>query len=224
MSTRAPLPLTDAEPHGFIYLGFHADKPQKAPIYHQTAPRREAADRLTEAAKEFEQRPDVHSVRVFRARLIPPLRGAPRHDLAMLIRTTRPDDLDRVRNSSAVKALAGTEILIGTNAARIGETEANRDAIFLFNHFTASGGTDPVDTWLGLTDWYTSTIDVDNSTALRPVDNSAEFAIINYVRLPSGPLRLLLNQLLRPSFHRVVRGTLKRNQMRSLPGFYRMIT
>lgn len=223
MSTRTPLPLIEPEPYGFIYLGFQADKPQKAPLYHQSASRRQAATRLVEAAKELDQRPEVFSARVFRTHLVPPLSGAPRHDLAMLIRTTQISNLGEVRNGDVVKALGGTEVIVGSNAARIGETEADEHAVFLFNHFTVAGDADPVEAWLGLTDWYTSTIGVDNSTALRPADDRSEFALVNYARLPSTPPLFLLNQLLRPSFHRVVRGTLKHHQMHALPGFYRMI-
>lgn len=223
MNTRAPLPLIKPEPYGFLYLGFQAEEPQKAPIYHQSSSRRQAAARLIEAAKELDQRPEVFSTRVFRTHLVPPLSGAPRHDLAMLIRTTEIVNLEKVRTSDAVRALGGTEVIVGSNAARIGDTEADENADFLFNHFTMTGDADPVEAWLGLTDWYTSTIGVDNSTALRPIDDGSEFALVNYVRLPSNPPRFLLNQLSRPSFHRIVRGTLKRNQMRALPGFYRMI-
>ena len=223
MSTRAPLPLIEPEPYGFLYLGFQADAPQKAPLYHQSASRRQTATRLIEAAKDLDKRPEVFSARVFRTHLVPPLAGAPRHDLAMLIRTTTIENLVDVRNDETVRALGGTELIVGSNAARIGDTEADESAVFLFNHFTVAGDADPAEAWLTLTDWYTSRIGVDNSTALRPVDDGSEFALVNYVRLASNPPSFLLNQLLRPSFHRIVRGTLKRNQMRALPGFYRMI-
>ncbi|MEV4161869.1 hypothetical protein [Nonomuraea dietziae] len=215
-------PFADPEPHGFIYLGFHADKPQKSPLYHQTPTRRREATRLVEAAKAISRRPDVHSVRVFRALLIPPMSGAPRHDLAMLIRTAQTDDLDHIRQTEEIKGLDGEEILAGLNAARIGETEADLDATFLFNHFAMTGEADPEAAWRSLTGWYTSKIGVDNSTALRPT-GSSRFALVNYVRLPTAPPLFLLNQILRPSFHRVVRGTLKTNGMRALPGFYRMV-
>lgn len=72
-------------------------------------------------------------------------------------------------------------------------------------------------------DWYTSKLGVDNSTALRPTAGGSRFGLVNYVRLPSAPPRFLLGQLLRPSFHRVVRGTLRRNRMQALPAFYRMV-
>lgn len=217
------LPLTEPETCGFLYLAIQCGRPGKMPIYRQTATRRRGESRLTEAAQQLEKQPDVASVRVFRTQLVPPIPGAPRHDLALLIRTPSIDQLDSVRANTTVRALGGTELLAGANAARIGDTESDPDAHFLLNHFTVDGDADPVEAWLGLTNWYTATMRVDNSTALRASDGNAQFPLVNYVRLPSAPAPFLLNQLRRPSFHRVVRGTLKRNRMRALPGFYRMI-
>ncbi|RAW12510.1 hypothetical protein [Phytoactinopolyspora halophila] len=141
----------------------------------------------------------------------------------MLIRTAAIKDLDHTRHSDEVEALGGTEVIAGSNAARIGHTEADEAATFLLNHFTVAGAADPVKVWRGLTDWYTSKIGIDNSTALLAVDSRSPFALVNYVRLPSNPPAFLLNQLLRPSFHRIVRSALKNHQMRALPGFYHMI-
>ncbi|NDL59496.1 hypothetical protein [Phytoactinopolyspora mesophila] len=216
-------PLATPEPHGFIYLGFQADQAPKGPHYRATPRRRQQALHLIEAAQSLERWPSIASVRVFRTHLVPPLPGAPRHDLAMLLRTATVKDLAEVRNVAEVKALGGTEVLVGTNAARIGNTEADEESIFLLNHFTVAGDANPVEVWRGLTDWYTSKIHVDNSTALRSVDAHSPFALVNYVRLPANPPSFLVNQLLRPSFHRVIRAALKEHQMRALPGFYRMI-
>lgn len=221
MNDADALAFADPEPYGFIYLGFTAQY-QKAPLYRQTPQRREAASGLLEAAEVILDLPDVDSVRVFRAHLVPPLDGAPRHDLAMLIRTTSQDNLEQVRQRKQVKDLGGQEVLVGHNAARFGHTESDDNAVFLFNHFTVTGDADPVQAWLGLTKWYVSKIRVDNSTALRAT-GTVDFPLVNYARLPSKPPAFLLNQFLRPSFHRVVRGTLRHNDMQAFPGFYRML-
>ncbi len=223
MSTPAARSLREPETHGFIYLGLHSKQRSLAPLYQQTKTRHDAAARLIKTATRLEKEPEVTTVRVFRTHLVPPLPHAPRHDLALLVRTENVADIARVRESETVKALAATELILGTNAARIGDTESDDTGHFLFNHFTVTGTADPVEAWLGLTDWYTAIMGVDNSTALRALDETSRFPLVNYVRLPTAPAVFLLNQLRRPSFHRVVRGTLKSRQMRSLPGFYRMI-
>lgn len=214
--------FAEPEQHGFIYLGLTVEGPQRTPVYRWSRRRRDEADRLVAAAALLEERPDVASVRVFRARLVPPLAGSLRHDFAVLIRTVRMEDIEQVRASDEVSALDGDEILIGENAARFGDTESDTRATFLLNHFMVDGAADPVEAWKGLTDWYASTLRVDNSTALRAV-RSSDVPFINYVRIPASPPVFLLNQVLRPSFYRIVRKTLKRNGMRPLPGFYSVI-
>lgn len=218
-----PLPqFTEPEPHGFIYLGFQAEPAQRSPVYSRTPGRQRAATRLVRAVPALLRRPDIVSVRVFRAVFIPPLPGAPRYDLALLIRTTRVDHLETVRTCDEVSALDGEQILAGVNAARIGDTEARTDGTFLLNHFTAAPGTDAEAVWRSVTGWYTTKTGVDNSTALRPTGASS-FALVNYARLPAGPLRFLSGQLTRPSFHRFVRATLDAGGMRALPAFHRLV-
>ncbi|MEU9508034.1 hypothetical protein AB0D32_17350 [Micromonospora sp. NPDC048170] len=221
--TPFPLPpFTDPEPHGFIYLGFQAEPAQRLPVHTRTPLRRREAARLVQAVPALARRADVASVGVFRALFIPPLPGAPRYDLAMLIRTRRADQLDIVRTCDEVSVLKGRQVLTGVNVARIGDTEARADGAFLFNHFTAASDTDTEAVWRSLTGWYTAKTGVDNSTALRPTGPSP-FALVNYARLPAGPFRFLCGQLARPSFHRFVRATLDAHGMRALPAFHRLV-
>ncbi|HYN95056.1 MAG TPA: hypothetical protein VES42_14500 [Pilimelia sp.] len=140
----------------------------------------------------------------------------------MLIRTMQLDQLQTVRTCDEVSALAGEHILAGVNVARIGDTEARTDGAFLFNHFTAAPDTDAEAVWRSVTGWYTSKTGVDNSTALRPIGPSS-FALVNYARLPAGPIRFLAGQLTRPSFHRFVRATLDAHGMRALPAVHRLV-
>lgn len=218
MSQHPAPAFTAPEPHGFLYLGFQAEPRQRLPFYRQTSGRRSHAVRLVAAADAIGRRPDVVSVRVFRAVLIPPLPGAPRYDLVMLVRTTWVEQLGATPAWDEIAALDGEVILAG----RIGETEAGGRGAFLFNHFSAGSGADPVGVWRSLTGWYTRKTGVDNSTALRATEPS-QFPFVNYARLPAGPVPFLVNQLARPSFHKVVRAALDANDLRALPAFHRLI-
>ena len=222
MPSNTPLPLVAPETSGFLLVGVNSSSPPKLPLVRWNRRRRQLAAQVVAAAGSLESREDVAYVRVFRSRILPPLHGMPRHDLTLLIRTSSPADVAAVRESDTLTGFDTTTLLAGSNAAKIGETESSGKGDFLLNHFTTDGDLDPIDAWLGLTDWYTTAIGVDNSTALRG-DSASQFPLVNYVRLPSSPPAFLVNQLLRPSLHRVVRGTLKRSRMRALPGFYRMI-
>ena len=217
-----PPQFTEPEPYGFLYLGFQAEPAQRSPVHTRTPRRQQAAAQLVRAVPALVRRADVVSVRVFRAVFIPPLPGAPRYDLAMLIRTTSVDHLQTVRACAEVSALAGEQMLAGVNAARIGDTEARSEGAFLFNHLTAAPDTDAEAVWRSLTGWYTARTGVDNSTALRPIGPSA-FALVNYARLPVGPVRFLFRQLRRPSFHRFVRATLDAHGMHALPAVHRLV-
>ncbi|GIJ78740.1 hypothetical protein SAMN05443287_1164 [Micromonospora phaseoli] len=218
-----PLPqFAEPEPYGFIYLGFQAEPAQQRPVYARTPNRNRTAARLVQAVPALTRRPDVVSVGVFRAVFIPPLPGVPRYDLAMLIRTVGVDQLETVGTCDQVSALDGEQILAGVNVARLGDTEARTDGTFLFNHFTAAPDTDAEAVWRSLTGWYVTKTGVDNSTALRPT-RASSFALVNYARLPTGPIRFLAGQLGRPSFHRFVRATLDAHGMRALPALHRLV-
>jgi hypothetical protein len=73
-----------------------------------------------------------------------------------------------------------------------------------------------LEAWESLTGWYTTKTGVDNSTLLQPI-GEAPYAFVNYVRLPRGPVRFMLDQLIRPSFHTFVRTKLRANGMVALP-------
>lgn len=221
--TRYPPPrFATPEPHGFIYLGISAEPAQRLPVHTFTPRRRREAARIMAAVPALARRPDVAAVNLYRAVFIPPLPGTPRHDLAVLVRTVRVDQLDTVGACEELSALGGEQLLAGVNVARIGDTEARTDGTFLFNHFTAGADADAEAVWRSLTGWYTGKIGVDNSTALRPT-GASPFTLVNYVRLPAGPVPFLAGQLARPSFHRFVRGTLDAHGMRALPACHRLV-
>jgi hypothetical protein len=73
-----------------------------------------------------------------------------------------------------------------------------------------------VEAWENLTGWYTAKTGLDDSTLLRPI-GEAPYAFVNYVRLPRGAVRIMLDQILRPSFHTFVRGSLRANGMVAMP-------
>jgi hypothetical protein len=85
----------------------------------------------------------------------------------------------------------------------------------LFNHFTAEDPERALEAWEGLTGWYITKTGVDNSTLLQPI-GEAPYTFVNYVRLPRGPVRFMLDQLIRPSFHTFVRTKLRANGMVAL--------
>jgi hypothetical protein len=203
-------------PYGYIYAGMTVDPPGRAPFVRGSAKRDEALEKLKSVAGQLEALDEVVRATVYRAVLIPPIAGAPRFDVTVLLETTSPEEIDGVRSSEAFERLGADFVMAARNTRRIGATEQNLSGTFLFNHFTAEDPERALEAWESLTGWYTTKTGVDNSTLLQPI-GEAPYAFVNYVRLPRGPVRFMLDQLTRPSFHTFVRTKLRANGMVALP-------
>jgi hypothetical protein len=203
-------------PYGYIYAGMTVDPPGRAPFVRKSARRDEALENLKSVAGQLEALDEVVRAKVYRAVLIPPIEGAPRFDVMVLLETTSPEKIDGVRYSEAFERLGADFVMGARNTRRIGDTEQNFSGTFLFNHFTAEDPERALEAWESLTGWYTTKTGVDNSTLLQPIGESP-YAFVNYVRLPRGAVRFMLDQLSRPSFHTFVRTKLRANGMVALP-------
>jgi hypothetical protein len=203
-------------PYGYIYAGMTVDPPGRAPFVRRSARRDEALEKLMFVADQLEALDEVVRATVYRAVLIPPIEGTPRFDVTVLLKTTSPEEIDGVQTSEAFERLGADFVMGARNSRRIGDTEENLSGTFLFNHFTAEDPERALEAWESLTGWYTTKIGVDNSTLLQPI-GEAPYAFVNYVRLPRGPVRFMLDQLIRPSFHTFVRAKLRANSMVALP-------
>jgi hypothetical protein len=203
-------------PYGYIYAGMTVDPPGRAPFVRGSARRDEALEKLKTVAGQLEALDEVVRATVYRAVLIPPIEGAPRFDATVLLETTSPEEISDVQTSEPYKQLEADFVMPARNTRRIGDTEENMSGTFLFNHFTAEDPERALEAWEGLTGWYTTKTGVDNSTLLQPT-GEAPYAFVNYVRLPRGPVRFILDQLTRPSFHTFVRTKLRANGMVALP-------
>jgi hypothetical protein len=203
-------------PYGYVYVGMTVDPPGRAPFVRRSAKRDEALEKLKIVAGQLEALEEGVRATVYRAVLIPPIEGAPRFDVTVLLETTSPEEIDGVQTSEPYRQLDADFVMGARNTRRIGDTEENLSGTFLFNHFTAEDPERALEAWEGLTGWYTTKTGVDNSTLLQPIGESP-YAFVNYVRLPRGAVRFMLDQLSRPSFHTFVRTKLRANGMVALP-------
>ena len=203
-------------PYGYIYAGMKVDPPRHAPFVLRSSKRDDALEEYESLARQFETLGEVIRATVYRAVLIPPIEGVPRCDVIVLIETTSPEAIAEVQNSNPYERLNADFVMRARNTRRIGDTEKTLSGTFLFNHFTAEDPVGAVEAWESLTGWYTSKTGVDNSTLLQPI-GEAPYAFVNYVRLPRGPVRFLLDQFTRPSFHTFVRARLHANGMVAMP-------
>jgi hypothetical protein len=216
-TTRYPPPsFSEPLPGEYLYAGWTVDPPRHGPIVRRSARRDRVLDRCRALAHDAKTLDGVADATVFRAVLIPPLKGIPRFDVTLLLRATTPEVLAQVRSLRPWQQANADFVMTARNTRRIGDTQRTRSASFLFNHFSADDPAGSVRVWEELAGWYTAKVGVDNSTLLQPT-SQAPYALVNYVRLPHGATRFLLAQLSRPSFHTYVRRTLRDNGMVALP-------
>lgn len=225
MTTQDPpyprAPFRPPSTSGFLYVGLSVDPP-RLPLVRSSRTREDAVGACLAAGAALAERSDVLRTTVFEAVLMPPLEGAPRFDVTMLIETDGPESLGDVGGAAEVGAVGAELVMPAVNPTRIGTTEDPLEGVYLFNHFRADDADTAVRVWEDLAGWYIAKVGVDNSLPLRAVGPSP-FPFVNYARLPGRAVPFLLNQLLRPSFHRFVRRRLREHGMTALPVLYRPV-
>jgi hypothetical protein len=197
--------------------------------------------RLKQLARQFEQVERVQRVTVYDAIGMPPLERLPgvrehadsirvaRFDIAVLVETDSPAAALEVQREPAFAALLEAlrrqarqmHILVGRNARRVGDVDKTRPGTFLFNHFVAPDPEVALELWDFLAGWYATETGLDNSTLLVPADGMAsDYALVNHARWDAHPLRVFLEQVLKPSFRRFVLANLAANHVIAMPVLY----
>ncbi|MGH3264276.1 MAG: hypothetical protein ACRDNS_20035 [Trebonia sp.] len=218
---------------GYLHIGA-AVAPPVGPPFVRRDPRRTALlDRLKHIAADIERSPEVRSVTVYRAVLVPPAgRTTPhpaRFDVAVLIETSSPEVLDEVRGSEPYRQLLAAITAVTTDvhamAARclrsLGEVDRRRPGLFLFNHFTAPHAEAATGLWEHLAGWYVAETGLDNSTLLAPI-GASDYVFVNHARWDKSLPRFALEQFSKKTFRSYVRANLKANQVVAMPVLYRL--
>ena len=200
----------------FLYAGWAVDPPMRLPFVRRSDERARMIARCCEYAGRAEMRTGTISATVLETEVMPPLPGAPRYDVLMLLRVHPQQEL--AREAAEIRDLAPDFMMTAWNSRRIGDTDRIHDATFLFNHFVAQRSDAAMAGFEQVAGWFPDKLGVDNTTLLQPEDQeTAPYAFVNYVRLPSGARRFLLGMLIRPSFHTHVRRVLRAHHMQALP-------
>lgn len=218
-SAYRPTPaFTEPLPHGYLYLGTSVDPRRRGPFVRPSAQRAAVLERYKSLARQLTALDEVVNATVYETVLMPPLPAIPQFDVITLVETTSPEALTHVHAAPPCSDLDTDLTLTARNIKRFGDTDNDPTATFLFNHFTADDGQVAADVWPTLAGWFADHTGIDNSTALQPTGQTP-YALINYARIPDGPVRFLLSQFTKPSFYRAVRARLRNNNMTSLPLF-----
>ena len=229
---------------GYIYLAAAVRPPGRIPLVLPSTQRSRLLRHLKELARGVERLDEVVKATVFRAIVMPPTarfssylkqRGDSIHlanfDVVVLLQTTSPAAARKVQATPAygalVQALQSQAEVVRTitarNAKRIGDVDTSRKGLFLFNHFAADDPDVMLQLWDYLAGWYAVETGLDNSVAMIPVNGeTSDYAIVNWARWDTSPLRHFWSQLSKKSFWRYVTANLEANRAASMPIYHRL--
>ena len=238
----APVALGPPSTRGYLYVGASVH-PGRVPLVLPHAERSALLVRLKELAHRLARSGAALAATVFRAVVIPPttrispyLRQqgaavlAPRFDVAVLIETESPAAARALQGTPDLTALLDAargnartvHVLAARNAKRFGEVDASASGLFLFNHFVADDPQVALELWDHLAGWYATETGLDNSLLLAPLEGErSAYALVNHARWDAGPVRLLWEQLTKPTFRRFVLANLEANRVGAMPVLYR---
>lgn len=187
----------------FIYLAWNIDLSTRGPFVKASKQRLGYQQRLIDLAQELRNE-GITTAHPLEIRVIIPVRGGPRYDLALLVHGNEQMQDELVARTAALGLPEPELALTGRNSGRISDTEA-REGEILLNHFAGDvPSSDAVEVWKSVADWYARVLNVDNSTLIE-FTSGAPYLIMNYAVLPGRVAPFLAGQILRPSFHRLVR-------------------
>ncbi|HEV8581992.1 MAG TPA: hypothetical protein VGX68_23220 [Thermoanaerobaculia bacterium] len=229
---------------GYIYVAAAVRPPGRFPFVLPSRRRSRLLVQLKKLAHQLGRSDEVVRATVFRAIVMPPTgrfssylkqRGASIHlanfDVAVLIQATSPAAARRVQTTPAYDALMQAlrsqaktvRTIVARNARRIGDVDTSRKGLFLFNHFAADDVGIMLQLWDYLAGWYAVETGLDNSVAMRPLDGeTSDYAIVNWARWDTSPLRHFWSQLSKKSFRGYVLENLEANRAASMPIYHRL--
>jgi hypothetical protein len=206
------------------YVGWSVDPVRVGPFVRSSDGRRRKIDEIRGVADDLRGAPEIEAMRLFETSFMPPLQDIPKHDVILLARARTRERAEKLVVDPQLTGTEPTTMFLARNGARFGDTEDSPDgANFLLNHFAGPPDRSAATVaWQEISGWYATKLGMDNSMLLR-TDDGAPFVLVNWVRLPATVVGFLLNQLMRPSFHRYVSALLKRHKLTSLPLFVKNV-
>ena len=214
----------DPHPGDLTHLAWNIDLHLTGPTVKSSRKRYDYRHLLVTLATRLREQDGVHVAHALEVTAIPPIKGGPRYDLALLVRSDEPL-LDELIERTIVLGLPAPELaLTARNGGRFGDTEG-QDGQILLNHFVGEASSmDAVTAWKSVAHWYLDKLNVNNSTLLEYTTPGAPYLIMNYAVIPGKVLPFLAGMLLRPSFYSVVRKQLHDVGITPYPLFAKRVT
>ncbi|MGY2032225.1 hypothetical protein ACW9HR_32460 [Nocardia gipuzkoensis] len=153
-----------------------------------------------------------------------------RYDVVILVEVTTPAMIDTLRTHAHYRRLthlvaAGARRsfeLAATNPRNMGDVDATRQGVFLFNFFYGQQEKELVPVWEYTAGWWAVNTGLDNSRVMQPLPGEPrDYGIINHCRWDR--LRDVAPKMIfRPSFRRFVLANFAANAISAQPALYRL--
>lgn len=187
----------------FTYLAWNIDLQLRGPFVKASTRREHYQEHLVHIAEQLREEGAV-TAHALQVTTVVPVHGGPRYDVALLVHAGDEVRDELVQRTSALGFPTPELATIARNAGRFGDTEGQEGEILL-NHFAGDAAPQAaVEAWASISEWYSRTLGVDNSTLLE-FTGDTPILIMNYAVLPGKAIPFLAGQILRPSFYSVVR-------------------
>lgn len=235
-----PVALTEPPKTGYLLLGaVVAGQWGRTPFprggQHKTA----LLANLKQCAVELARLDQVTRATVYRAVLVPPVRGATlrmatrpaRYDVVVLVETADLDSIQAVESSPAFRTLyqalgsaaQETFLMRAHCLKRVADVDKSRPGLFLFNYFVAKDAGIALDLWDHLAGWYAKETGLDNSTLLGPIGGGpSDYVFVNHARWDLSLPGFGSKQFGTPTFRTFVLANLRANATAAMPILYRL--
>lgn len=206
----------------FTHVTWNIDLHTRGPFVRASSRRRDYGQWVLDVARELREE-GAFTAHALEVNVIVPVKGRPQYDLALLVHAAEPMERELVERTMALGLPAPELAMTAQNGGRIGDTE-QEDGEVLLNHFAGDcSSRATVEAWKSVAEWYARELDVNNSVLLE-FARATPFLTMNYAVLPGRTMPFLAGQMLRPSFHRLVRPRLREAGITPFPFIARRLS
>lgn len=229
-------------PNTFGYLLLALEVDAKGPLFiTESRKKKELLKDAKKLLKSIGEINYVEDVTIFKARFIPPGKGAflkkradkihmAKYDVVVLIETDAYSDMDRLKEEVAFIQLEKLAIknsnhlhkATAKNIRKMGDVDHDKQGVFLFNFFYADHVDQNLKIWEYTAGWFEHETKLDNSTLLRTQeDDSRLYSVINHCRWDKLS-DILPSLIFKSTFKSYVLANFEANNTAPMPILYKL--
>jgi hypothetical protein len=232
--------LVQPNASGYLHVAAEIDRIWPFGLGPVSSRKRDALARTLALAERLETLEPVLRAPVFVARFSVPgldkrMASRPhvhvaRFDLVVLIETIDPSEAAELQRHAFYAELVSmleansdyVHVVRARNTRKMGEVDASRDGVFLFNYFHGDDPTKLIPVWYYSAGWFQTRTELHNSILLEPDEGQkSQYGIINHCRWDHWH-DVLPDLRFRPTFRSYVLANFDANGVVPMPILYRL--